>query len=187
MAYTNNVPQGNQTIASTTDPIRNNFAFLQTSIDQEHNFDITDGTKTYHKKASMPNRALSPALPAGTNGVYFVSSGKPYFYDGTTNYLLTGANSAVTITGSLVGGATAVILAAGNWFGTVNAFMTDDNSRYVFWQFRMVAGVLVKNQMASGGSSSIDIVLDGSSNLVVKNTGASPHIFAVQVIYTSAT
>lgn len=90
MAYTNNVPQGNQTIASTTDPIRNNFAFIETDLQVEHSFNgnapgVAEGV---HLLASMPNRALSPALPAGTNGIYFVSSGLSYFYDGTRNWNL---------------------------------------------------------------------------------------------------
>jgi len=186
MVYTNNVPQGNQTIASTTDPIRNNFAFIETAINQEHNFDATDATKTYHKKASMPNLALSPALPAGTNGVYFVNGGNPYFYNGTTNTQLNFISGGVTITGSLAPNGTAVILPAGSWFGTVNAYMTDDTTRYVFFQFRMTAGTLIKNQMASGGSSSIDILLDGGLQLVIKNTGGSNHTFAVQLIYSVA-
>lgn len=79
MAYTNNVPQGNQTIASTTDPIRNNFAFIETSINQEHNFDATDATKTYHLQASMPDKMATPALPAGTNGIYYVQAGEARF------------------------------------------------------------------------------------------------------------
>jgi hypothetical protein len=88
MAYNNNVPLGNQTRASTTDSIRNNFDFLQSSIGKEHNFNASNAAATYHLQASMPNQALSPALPAGTNGAYFVSSASPYFYDGSVNWLL---------------------------------------------------------------------------------------------------
>ena len=89
MAYTNNVPQGNQQIATTQPIIQANFGFLQTGIGVEHNFNAAgSGSDMYHLKASMPNQALSPALPAGTNGTYFVSSGSPVFYDGTTNWTL---------------------------------------------------------------------------------------------------
>lgn len=89
MAYTNNVPQGNQTIATTQPIINANFQFIQTGVSVEHNFNASgSGSDMYHLKASMPNRALSPALPAGTNGIYFVSSGAGYFYDGTNNYQL---------------------------------------------------------------------------------------------------
>lgn len=87
MTYTPNVPQGNQTIASTTDPIRNNFTFIQTDARVEHSFNanVPGLAEGVHLKASMPNRALSPAIPAGANGIYFVSSGRPYFYDGSNN------------------------------------------------------------------------------------------------------
>lgn len=89
-SYTNNVPQANQQISTTQTPIQNNFDYIQKAVGQEHNFvaNDTDPTHTYHLLASMPNRALSPALPAGTNGVYFVSGGIAYFYDGTLNYPL---------------------------------------------------------------------------------------------------
>lgn len=88
MTYTNNIPQGNQQIAQTQPLIQANFGFLKSSIEQEHNFNTTNAAQTYHKQASMPNQALLAALPAGTNGVYYVSSGLPYFYDGSKNYQL---------------------------------------------------------------------------------------------------
>lgn len=92
MAYNNNVPQGNQTIASTTDPIRNNFAFIQSAVGQEHNFDPTDPTQTYHTIASMPDFGSTPALPANTNGVYYVNSGEARFVNNSGNVSkLTGA------------------------------------------------------------------------------------------------
>ncbi len=89
MTYTPLVPQGNQTIASTTDPIRNNFVFLQGAVGEEHNFNLADATKTYHLQASMPNLGIAPALPSGTNGMYYVESGNARFWDGTTISRLT--------------------------------------------------------------------------------------------------
>lgn len=90
MAYTNNVPQGNQTIASTTDPIRNNFAFIQTDLQVEHSFNnnapgVAEGV---HLQASMPHLSPTPsgALPTGTTGIYYMRSGTPRFYDGTNNW-----------------------------------------------------------------------------------------------------
>lgn len=84
MAYTNNVPQGSQQIASTQAPIEANFNFLQQAIGQEHNFamNATDPTATYHLQASMPLKVTDPvALPIGTNGIYYVGSdgGPKYF------------------------------------------------------------------------------------------------------------
>ena len=73
------VPQGNQTIAATQAPILNNFAFLQTGLNKEHNFDATGtGTNMYHKFASMPNNA-DPGDPTPQNGTFFVKNGAPYF------------------------------------------------------------------------------------------------------------
>lgn len=91
MTYTPNTPQGNQTVAATQSPILNNFTFLDNAINQEHNFDVSDATKTYHKQASMPNRAHPVALPAGTNGMHYVNGGQARYYDGTNYSQLTGA------------------------------------------------------------------------------------------------
>ena len=89
MTYTNNVPQGNQTIAETQSLIQDNFGFLQTSLRQDHNFNglnpfgvQQEGT---HIQVSMPNQSADPvALPTGCAGTYYVKGGVPKFYDGTT-------------------------------------------------------------------------------------------------------
>lgn len=91
MAYTNNVPQGNQQIATTQPIIQANFGFLQTGIGTEHKFTAAGtGTDMYHLQASMPNKSISPvpSLPAGTNGQYCVSSGSAYFLDATSAWRL---------------------------------------------------------------------------------------------------
>lgn len=87
MAYTNNVPQGNQQIATTQPIIQANFGYLQTAINQEHNFDTSDASKTYHLKASMPNQADPGSLPTGTNGQYYVSGGVPKFYNSSAQFI----------------------------------------------------------------------------------------------------
>lgn len=93
MAYNNNVPLGSQTIAYTTDPIRNNFAFLQTGIGLEHNFDATDATKMYHTQVSMPDLGGAPVLPSGTNGLLYLVSGELRYLDGSNRVnRLTAAN-----------------------------------------------------------------------------------------------
>lgn len=119
MPYNNNAPLGSQTVASSTDPIRNNFAFLQTAINKEHNFDAADPTLTYHLKASMPNSALSPTKPAGTDGVYFVNSGIPYFFDGTTNFPLQLVNTQSQKT---LSGVVTLTFGSANTIATVPAF-----------------------------------------------------------------
>ena len=86
MAYTRNTPQGSDQILTTQPLILGNFQFIKDGVEVEHNFNAAGtGTDMYHLKASMPDLALSPALAVGTNGVYFVNSSTPYFYDGTTN------------------------------------------------------------------------------------------------------
>lgn len=89
MTYTPSVPQGNQTIASSTDPIRNNFTFIQTDMRVEHSFNGNVGglAEGVHLKASMPN-AATPAVPAGCNGVYYVKNGQAWFNNGSLDVQL---------------------------------------------------------------------------------------------------
>lgn len=84
MTWTPNVPQGNQKIAATTDPIRNNFTFTHNVLQQEHQFDgnVPGLQEGIHLKASMPNQADPSSLPSGANGMYYVSGGLPKFYNG---------------------------------------------------------------------------------------------------------
>lgn len=90
MAYTNSVPQANQTIASTTTPINNNFIFLQTGIGYDHNFNASGtGSDMYHNQCSMPNRGNPSSLPAGIDGMYYSRNGTPRYYNGSINYIQT--------------------------------------------------------------------------------------------------
>jgi hypothetical protein len=186
VSYTNNTPQANQTIAQTQPLILNNFAFLANSIGEEHNFNAAgNGTDTYHLQASMPNQALSPALPASTNGMYFVSSARPYFWDGTTNYNLFTSFYA-SGNNTVANGASFQIIAAGDYMGYVNVIRTT-NAAYQFLQFRVVAGVLTTNRMASGGSSNINVVLDGGNNIMIENTfSGGAQNFRWQAFYNAA-
>jgi hypothetical protein len=85
MAYTNNIPQGNQQIATTQPLIQANFGFIQTDLQVEHQFNgnVSGLAEGVHLRASMPNQADPVVLPAGTNGIYYVSGGAPKFYNGT--------------------------------------------------------------------------------------------------------
>lgn len=167
MTYTNNTPQSTQTIAFTQPLIFNNFAFIENSIRQEHNFDSTDATLTYHLKASMPNQALSPALPAGTNGVYFVNSGAAYFYDATNNWrlstwqnFLTGTYTATSSTifntidtlPANVQGIISLVNATGQ-YGQLGTFLTDGTRCY---------GVSCRMKI-NGSSADYPIELDNAS------------------------
>lgn len=89
MVYTRNVPLATQTIANSQPQILGNFQFLEDSIGQEHNFDDTDPTKTYHLRASMPNSSIPVSLPAGTAGIYYVRNDVPQFWNGDRFYLQT--------------------------------------------------------------------------------------------------
>lgn len=84
MTYDNNTPLVNQQIATTQPLILGNFAFLDTGIGTEHNFNVSGtGSDMYHLKASMPNLSGGDpvALPAGTNGLYYVLGGLAKFYN----------------------------------------------------------------------------------------------------------
>lgn len=97
MSFNNNVPLANQTIAQTTDPIRGNFAFLQTNLQTEHSFNgnLVGVAEGVHSKVSMPNLVGAPALPVGTNGLIFIDAGNLKYYDGTNTSNLTEASVAI--------------------------------------------------------------------------------------------
>lgn len=121
MAYTNNVPQGNQQIATTQPIIQANFGFLQTSIGTEHNFNALGiGDDTYHLKCSMPNQADPGSLPAGTNGQYYVNGGLPKFYNGTASFIQLSGKTYTILTGTvaLTTSATTVTAVPANTVGT---------------------------------------------------------------------
>lgn len=118
MAYTDNVPQGNQQISTTQPTIQANFGFLKTGIQKEHNFNASGiGDDMYHLRASMPNQALSPSLPAGTTGQYFVSSGLSYFWDATNNWRLNHFINVLTGTFSNTSSFTDVVAVPANTMG----------------------------------------------------------------------
>lgn len=92
MSYTPNVPLANQTIAETTDPIRNNFTFINTDLQVEHSFNgnmpgVAEGV---HKQVSMPNMAdpTPGSLPTGTNGLFYVNGGGPKYFNNTDSFTI---------------------------------------------------------------------------------------------------
>ena len=120
MVYTSNVPQASQAIATTQPIIQANFGFLAASIGQEHNFNASGtGTDTYHKFCSMPNRSGGDpvALPAGTNGQFYVVNSTAKFYNTTQ----VGGNllGAVNMQINFSGGGTAGNLAGGGGSGNL--------------------------------------------------------------------
>lgn len=102
MAYTSNVPQGNQQIATTQPLIQANFGFLSTGLAVDHNFNAAGGgSDMYHLKASMPNMANPGSLPGGTNGIYYVNSGAPKFYNGIASFIQTTPLVQQVLTGTV--------------------------------------------------------------------------------------
>lgn len=186
MPYTNNTPQASQKIAFTQPLILDNFGFLATGINQEHNF-VAGGTGTdmYHRKASMPNLGGAPVLPAGTDGMYYVDSAQPRFWDGTTVYPLFTSFYASGVSGLIVPGGTFQIVAAGNYMGFLNIIRTT-TAGYQFIQFHTNGASLITNNMASGGANNIVIVLDGGNNIMVQNTLGSNQNYIWQVFYNAA-
>lgn len=140
MVYTNAVPQANQQISTTQAPIEANFQFIQAAINQEHNFPVnaTDPTAVYHKQASMPNQADPVALPAGTNGIYYVNGGNPKFYNGSATFLSISAQGTLipfngTITVGAGGTVNIIPTISGNVGGYIN--ITRDDGKPTIWGF----------------------------------------------------
>jgi hypothetical protein len=179
MPYTNNVPQGNQQIASTQPLIQQNFGFIQTDARIEHIFNGNMGplgaaqAEGTHIQASMPNQNLkgATALPTGTNGVFYVSSGQAIYNNGTTDFNMI---QNLQRNGSIGAGITQ-ILAVGSYIGIVSAQLANANppSRYAFFQFWLNAGVLSRVDSASGGGSDIDLTTAGGNLQLVNNTGGT--------------
>lgn len=189
MAYTNNVPQGNQTIAQTQPLILGNFGFIQTDLDVEHIFNgnAPFGTQAEgtHIQASMPNQASPPALGTGIAGIYYVSGNLPHFKNSTTDYTLV-QNLLKQGSNSVASGAAFQILPAGSYMGTVSAFQNVGPFRYQFIQFWLSGATLIQNAMASGGTGNITLQLDGSNNLQILNSSGSTQTIKWQIIYSTA-
>lgn len=191
MAYTNNVPQGNQQIATTQPLIQANFGYIQTDAQVEHIFNGNTGplavtqAEGTHIQASMPNQNLLAGLPSGTDGAYYVHAGAPYFYDGTSNYKLT-QNVYAAGSNTVAAGTPFQILASGAYMGIVSAFQNTSPFRYQLLQFWMSGATLVSNEMASGGTSNITLQLDGSNNLQILNGSGSSQTIKWQIFYNGA-
>lgn len=102
MVYTSNIPQATQQIATTQPLLQANCNFVQTGINQEHNFNAAgSGSDMYHRQASMPNKADPVSLPVGTDGQYYVNGGAPKFYNGTASFIQTTSVLQKVLTGTV--------------------------------------------------------------------------------------
>lgn len=151
MAYTNNVPQANQRIAATTVPIQQNFAFIQSDLQVEHQFNgnIPGQAEGTHIKTSMPNIADPVALPAGTNGIYYISGSLPKFYNGVAVFLPFATCSSFTASGgpiTLNTTPTLITAIPDNSCGTYFIIRTSSSATYAIGTFNSAGGQLVLHQ-----------------------------------------
>lgn len=189
MAYTSNVPQANQQIAATQGPINANFQFLLSSIGQEHNFDVSDATKTYHLKASMPNMVDPIALPPGINGIYYVKGGQPWFYNGTAFQINTFGNLLyATGAANLGGGAAVTIITPGKWTGFASIMNFTDGEAQLFSFYSSGSGggdtLTAINLAAINADTDIELQFDGSKNIQILNGHSGNKNFKWNVFYS---
>jgi hypothetical protein len=181
--YTNNVPQATETIASTQPTILDNFNYIQEAIGEEHNMvaNDTDPTHTFHLQASMPNQALSPVINAATDGVYFVSGGKAYFYDKTINWNLNQWEAVLTGSYTATSASSYNTIAAipANKVGTILLYQVSSIGFMQSGQFCTTAGQCIgfSDRIKINGSSDDYIVelnnRSGTLNLQGRSGGSS--------------
>lgn len=89
MTYTNNVPQGNQQIASTQVPILNNFSYIDTAMKINHTWNgnaISTEDNGSHQTVAFPTQGSDIAsLPTGIANVMYSIATNLYTYNGTKN------------------------------------------------------------------------------------------------------
>lgn len=188
MVYTNNVPQGNQTIANSQPQIQANFGFIQTDLQVEHQFNgnVVGLTEGVHLKASMPNQADPGSLPTGTNGQYYVGAGVPKFYNTAANFIAMSPQNFVPLSG-------VATIAPGGGVFLVPGVVGDVSGYFAVW--RVTAGAIDGRQVsyffhnAATGNASIQLLdVAGSASpyifmglssgqLQIINNGVNPHDF----------
>ena len=118
MTYTPNTPLANQTIASTTTPIRNNFLYNNDSWQKDHTFNgnaVGSEDPGYHQHMSNPGISDPAILPTGISGIYYTSSSsQPKYFNNNQvgGVLLTPCNAFINFNGT--GTAGQPLNAAGN-------------------------------------------------------------------------
>jgi len=180
MSYTNNVPQANQQIFSTQPLIAANFTYLETAIGTEHNFTVTNATRTYHKQMSLPNKALAetanPTPVTGANGILYAQASGP----GTTTvsglrYYTTTGNQIFRLTDCFVG------TTGFQWIGAVmiqwGFVSTPSNPQTVTFTTPFPNNVF---------SVQVSIQSSGASSETLTIAGAIPASFSVRSSKTSA-
>ncbi len=193
MTYTPNTPLANQTFAATQDPIQKNFAYIQTQQQAEHTFNgNTTAAIGTHLQCSMTAQASPSALPAGTDGMYYVRTSSPPaagFYDGTNNFtmnLWNAFSSGTFVTAGTSGGTTLVATIPANRFGIMyiwgpltgqnftnticcsSVFFTDSTQLYSANTFVDSTSIAAPVKVLQ--SNSRDLFVSPSDNLYVNKT-----------------
>jgi hypothetical protein len=198
MTYTPNVPQVNQTIAASQPIINTNFTLLPQFIGQEHNYVANAPASCYHLQASMPNKVANPALPASTNGQYYVCSvsanSVPKFKSDTFgdlflqttpvyNYMASGTVTIQKTSGSTV----TVVTVPANSFGTL-WIQSQTSATWAYIQFSSFNGSvnipLVDGSVSSLNINNVNINLTTSSYAIrAKCRGSSDNLCNYLVQY----
>ena len=181
--YDNATPQGNDQIATTQPLILGNFEFIPLAIGQEHNFDPTDPAKTYHKQASMPNEADPVALPAGTDGIYYVNGGAPKFKNASGSFFLSTSSVAFSgFSGTLTINPTTTVNIPGltgdlGGYINVNRGGNSDGTFDIAAFFQNAAAVLQGVVHLSENGNNTPYVVWNGTNLAIKNASSSIRTF----------
>lgn len=91
MSYTPNIPLGSQSVASTQQPINNNFTIANTAFGIDHQaFTVNGATQGFHKKVTMGSNGSHPLTPLATPVIYANQDNASI---GVINYSMPGGNT----------------------------------------------------------------------------------------------
>jgi hypothetical protein len=169
MVYTVSVPLQNQQIAATQGPIQQNFAFINSSMQDNHTFNgnpIAGEPNGSHQKLEFPNQVADLAvLPGGISAVQYAKDGNLYNYNAANGK---GSVSGVTITDNKVldTSATTIAILPNDCIGTV-VFQFSGGQSSFGYNFFTKAGNLYTERVNVSSSS----VVTGTPYLVPQLAG----------------
>lgn len=175
MTYDPAVPQSAQSPSLYPPQGQANYGRLQTLLGKEHKFNLTaaadDGV---HLQASMPNQTLNPAIPAGANGIWYVSGGDGYYKNTIGNNQIPNTLSGTT---ALTTSISTVVAVPANSYGDVYMFFVTGGVEYhCFGSYYANASTCwaYSNQMREQGGSSgrVDVILGNGSDVLGLNLRA---------------
>ena len=191
MTYTNNVPQGSQQISATTQPIQNNFGYIDTAMKINHTWDSTGGNNDLageangsHQKLNFPNQPspITGSLPTGIAAIQYCSGGNLYSWNGTKQQPVSGI--VFSGSGTMTSAPQTLVTLPANAIGTI--IITFGTLGYVF-SFYSIAGspnsVVLSYQSAGFGSSPRNVVQSISGQELQFNIVGSSVAFSYKYIY----